>query len=355
MLHRGLVVRQWMAGLMLESRIRRHERVSTRLAALDDCALSDLLDTAGPAGSTVGAGGESSTIQIEGITVFAKRIPLTRRELASPRSTANLFDLPVSCQYGMHPLASPGFGAWRELAANIEVTEGVLNDESAPFALLHHWRVLPGGPPLSAEYEDINAVAAQFGGDPAVRSRIKEMAEATSSLVLFLEHFPDSLLDRLTDPLGMAEALERQLRDATQFLRERQILHMDGHFGNMCADDRRLYVVDFGLATSPRFELTEAEREFVARHQDHDVDYAAMRLVNWLVTTVCGVTVPAGCGPIARDAFVRRCADGNIPHDVPALASGILARHAPAAARMNAFHRKLADGDSSARYAGAAR
>ena len=43
--------------------------------------------------------------------MFAKRIAITDRELAHPRSTANLFDLPVSCQYGMYPLAGPGFGA----------------------------------------------------------------------------------------------------------------------------------------------------------------------------------------------------------------------------------------------------
>lgn len=252
----------------------------------------------------------------------------------------------------MHPLASPGFGAWRELAANLEVTEGVLDGGCESFALLHHWRVLPGSPPLAAEYDDIDAVAAQFGHDPAVRSRIEEMAAADSSLVLFMEHVPDSLLERLSDPSGMAEALERQLLEAVEFLRERQILHMDGHFGNMRADDSRLYVVDFGLATSARFELTEAERGFVDDHQDHDADYAAMRLVNWLATTVCGVTVPADGDPAAREAFVRRCAEGGIPHDVPSPVSGILARHAPAAARMNAFHRKLGDSDPSARYTG---
>lgn len=338
--------------MMLDSRRRRHERVSERLAALDDCALSEFLDDAGSVDRTAGAGGTSGAIEIEGIEVFAKRIPLTRRELGSPHSTANLFDLPVSCQYGLHPLASPGFGAWRELAANLEVTGGVLNGGCQSFALLHHWRVLPSSPPLAAEYEDIDAVAAQFGDDPAVRSRIEEMAAADSSLVLFVEHFPDSLLERLTDPSGMAEAFERQLLEVVEFLRERQILHMDGHFGNMRADDSRLYVVDFGLATSPRFELTEAERGFIDDHQGHDADYAAMRLVNWLVTTVCGVTVRSHGDPFAREAFVRRCAEGNIPHDVPSPVSGILARHAPAVARMNAFHRKLVDGDSSARYSG---
>ncbi|MFD1364018.1 hypothetical protein [Actinoplanes sichuanensis] len=70
--------------------------------------------------------------------VFVTRVPLTDRELAHPRSTANLFDLPVRCQYGMYRLAGPGFGAWRELAANQTVTEGVLTGETESFPLLHH-------------------------------------------------------------------------------------------------------------------------------------------------------------------------------------------------------------------------
>ena len=115
----------------------------------------------------------------------------------------------------------------------------------------------------------------------------------------------------------------------------------------MRADDERIYLVDFGLATSPRFDLSNAERDFVARHLDHDADYAAMRLVNWLVITVCGVPVPASGGPVARNAYVRRCASGDIPQDVPAAVAGILARHAPAAARMNDFCWRLFDGDIS--------
>jgi len=62
--------------------------------------------------NSVGVGGDSVVIDVEGVPVFAKRIPLTDRELANPGSTANLFDVPVYCQYGV---VSPGFSAWREL------------------------------------------------------------------------------------------------------------------------------------------------------------------------------------------------------------------------------------------------
>ena len=56
---------------------------------------------------------------------------------------------------------------------------------------------------------------------------------------------------------------------------------MDGHFGNMRTDMERIYLTDFGLATSPHFDLSTAEHDFVRRHATHDADYAAMLLVNW--------------------------------------------------------------------------
>lgn len=336
---------------MLSARRRRHALVSASLAGRGDDDLATALDAA-PAGA-VGVGGGSSVLDVDGVPVFAKRVPITDRELAHPHSTANLFDLPTSCQYGMHRLAGPGFGAWRELAANTIVTEGVLGGETESFPLLHHWRVLPGRPPVASEHRDIDAIVAQFDDDPAVRTRFEALAGATSSLVLFLEHIPYPLVDTLNDPVGSAETLERQLFEIVAFLRSRELLHMDGHFANMRADDDRVYLVDFGLATSPRFELSGAERDFVERNIGHDAAYAAMRLVNWLVTTVCGVPMPSSGGPVARNAYVRRCATGDIPQDVPAAVADILARHTPAAARMNDFCWRLVDGDVHAQYPGA--
>jgi hypothetical protein len=234
---------------------------------------------------------------------------------------------------------------WRELAANRMVTEAVLSGESESFPLLHHWRVLPGRPPVAPEHHDIDAVVAQFGGDSAVRTRLEELAVAASSLVLFLEYVPYPLLDRLNDPAGQADALERQLFDIVSCLQSRAVLHMDGHFGNLRSDGDRIYLVDFGLATSPTFELSSDERDFVAHHAGHDAAYAAMQLVNWLVTTACGVPMPTHGGPTARNAYVARCASGDVPLDVPVAVAAILRRHAPAAARMNDFHWRLYDGD----------
>jgi hypothetical protein len=335
---------------MLPARRSRHDRVAVTLAALRDVEVASLLRDAPTLG--VGVGGGCSRADVDGVPVFVKRVPITDRELADPYTTANLFDLPAAWQYGMYRLAGPGFGAWRELAANQSVTEGILAGETESFALLHHWRVLPGRPPVAAEHLDIDAVVDQFGGNSAIRARFDALATATASLALFFEHLPNEFPLWLSDPIGRAAMVERQLFEVVAFLRHREILHLDGHFGNIRADNNRLYLADFGLATSPRFDLSDAERDFSHRNADHDADYASMRLVNWLVASVCGVPVPTEGDSVARNLFVQRCATGDIPPDVPAHIAEIIARHAPAAARMNEFCCRLFDGDLHASYPG---
>lgn len=322
----------------------RHRWLSALLTARGDGELASLV-AAGQANG-VGVGGASTILRVDGEPVFAKRIPLTDSELARPQATANLFDLPLHCQYG---IGSPGFTAWRELAANQTVTAGVLAGETESFPLLYHWRVLPGRPPVADEHADVDAVVAAFGGSPAVRARLDALATASRSLVLFFEHIPQSLRGWLRDdPAGKAGVVEQELARIVGFLRDRELLHMDGHFDNMRTDGERIYLTDFGLATSPRFDLSAAEREFARRHVTHDAGYAAMRLVNWLVTAVCGVA--AGGDPLARNEYVHRCAAGHVPEDVPPTVAEILGRHAPAAARMNGFYWRLFGGDVHAEY-----
>jgi hypothetical protein len=323
-----------------------HERASTLLASRRDDELAALVGTASP--GEVGVGGGSAILDLDGMPVFAKWIPLTDREMAHPYCTANLFDLPLFCQYG---IGSPGFGGWRELTANRLVTNAALAGGTSLFPLLHHWRVLPGRPPVGAEHADVDTAVAALGASPFVRARLEALAAASHSLVLFFEYLRYPLVDWLgEDPIGKAPTFERQLAEIVTFLRGHRLLHMDAHFGNMRSDGANAYLTDFGLATSSRFDLSRAERDFVARHADHDSAYASMRLVNWLVTTICGVPVPATGGPVARNEYVRRCAAGHIPDDVPPTVAAILARHAPAAATMNAFYWNLFGGDLNADY-----
>ena len=77
-----------------------------------------------------------------------------------------------------------------------------------------------------------------------------------------------------------------------------------------------------------------------------------MRLVNWLVDSVRGAPAPTRDGIATRNAYVGRCASGDMPHDLPPSVADIIARHATAAAAMNEFHRQLADGNINATYPG---
>lgn len=331
---------------VIPARRARHDKLSAFLASRCDTELAALVETGRP--NSVGVGGGSVVLDVDGVPVFVKRIPLTDRELASPGSTANLFDLPVYCQYGV---GGPGFNAWRELAANLIVTDAVLAGETQSFPVTYHWRVLPGRSPVAAEHADIDTVVDALDDCPAVRARLEALAAASCSLVLFCEYIPHPMVDWLHEnPADKAATAERQLSQIVMFLRDRRLLHMDGHFGNMRTDGERIYLGDFGLATSPYFDLSAVESDFAERHVTHDQGYAAMRLVNWLATDVCGIPVPAGGGPVARNEFVLRCAAGHVPDDVPPVVAAILTRHAPAAAKMNAFYWRLFGGDIHAEY-----
>ena len=132
--------------------------------------------------------------------------------------------------------------------------------------------------------------------------------------------------------------VERTLRARLAFMNGNGLLHFDAHFGNILTDGQRLHSADLGLATSPRFDLSAAESDFVGRHLSHDVCYALTQLVNWLVSNVCGVAAPATGGPVERNDYIRRCAAGAQVVDAPAAVAEMIRRYAPAAVVVNDFY-----------------
>jgi hypothetical protein len=285
----------------------------------------------------------SFAMDVDGVPVFVKRVALTDVEQMWGYTTANLFDLPAFCQYGV---GSPGFGAWRELAANIMATNWVLARQTDAFPLLYHWRVVPGAPPVVPEHRDLDAATAYWGGSDQVRSRLSAVAEAKSSLVLFQEHIPFTLVDWLPTLSGTAlvsayAMVERCLREGITFMNGQGLHHFDAHFGNLLTDGERLYIGDLGLATSHRFNLSDQERAFLGHHRTHDAAYAAMGLVNWIATHVCGYRTPEYRGTPARNEFVRRCAAGHTPPGLAEPFAAILRTYSPVAVVMNAFYWEL--------------
>ncbi|GGJ07574.1 protein kinase family protein [Streptomyces brasiliensis] len=322
----------------LPPRLTAHTDIATALALRSDRELADLVSAGTP------LGGRSVRITAEGRDVFVKRVPLTdvERLPENARSTANLFGLPSFCHYGTGAVGSPGFGAWRELAAHTMTTNWVLAGHCPAFPLLHHWRVLPGPPgPLPDGLADVERAVTYWGGTDQLRERIEALRTATASLTLFLEWIPYTLRDWLdarlrTDAADAACTFAAQGLDTlVDFLDTRELLHLDAHFGNVLTDGRQLYLAGFGLALSPRFQLARDEHDFLERHRHYDRADTARHLVIRLVTALYGYDREEG------DAFVRACADGARPKGIPPAAAELLSRHAPFAATMGEFSRRF--------------
>jgi len=181
------------------ARLLAQRAVSASLARHSHAALRDLVDTAVPMGS--GIGGKSALLQVAGTPVFVKRVPLTdlERQPENVRSTANLFELPGFCQYG---IGGPSFGAWRELAVHILTTNWVLAGDYEGFPLMYHWRVLPDSTPLPEELADVERAVDYWGGGSQVRRRIEALQQSSASVALFLEYIPRNLHEWLGEQMA---------------------------------------------------------------------------------------------------------------------------------------------------------
>lgn len=335
------------------ARLATHGAVSTALSLCSDRRLRELVDAGTPIGS--GIGGQTVLLEVDGNPVFVKQVRLTdlERRPENVRSTANLFELPNSCHYGVGSIGGPGFGAWRELAVQVMTTSWVIAGDHEGFPLMHHWRLLSdSGQPLPEELADVERAVAYWGGGSGIRRRIEAVQQSSASIMLFLEYIPQNLHDWLGVQLEAGgEAAEQacamvddELEAGISFMNARGLLHFDAHFENILTDGSRLYFADYGLAISSRFELTPDEADFFAEHSGYDRHYAVTHLVNWLAVELYGF------GPEERRAFVRSCAQGVPPRGAPAAAATALVRHAPVAAMMGDFYREFRRESRAATY-----
>lgn len=323
------------------ARLARYTAVANTLAVLSDRRLGELVDAAPLLGS--GIGGVAVRMDVDGVPVFVKRIPLTdlERQPEHVMSTANLFDLPTFLQYG---IGSPGFGVWRELAVHAMTTNWVLGGQWDSFPLMYHWRVLarrPSRAATSTADARFPRTVEYWGGSPSVRERYEQIVRAAADVVVFVEYVPQNLAAWLAKQLagdaGTVDAacgmLARHLRADVAFMNSNGLLHFDAHFGNILTDGHRLYFADFGLATSSRFELSGVESAFFHRHRSYDQSLTMTALVNRLVKELAGAS--------DRDEYLRRCAQGREPRDLPPAAAAIVRRYAPLALVANRFYGRL--------------
>ncbi|MGW4940224.1 serine/threonine protein phosphatase [Actinoplanes sp. NPDC004185] len=317
----------------LASRLARHRAVGAALTGLDDTELAARVDAATPLG--VGIGGRTARLDVAGVPVFVKRIPLTDRERRPGHlgSTANVFGLPTCYQYGV---GSTGFGAWRELTTHHTTTQWVRDGVSPRFPLLHHWRVLPSPPARLPDFGD-------WDGDPAVARRLAAIEAATAGVVLFLEFLPWTLHAWLTERFDAGDGeratafADRELRAATEVTRAHGLVHFDAHPGNVLTDGHRLYRADFGLALDRAFDLSPAEVAFLDLHRDWDRWDTRRYLVNWL----CGRLAPQA----GRGAVIRAGGSG-----LPAYARAVITRYGPTVQLLNDFYDRLVAGPKTTPY-----
>ncbi|MEA5367691.1 hypothetical protein VA596_49730 [Amycolatopsis sp., V23-08] len=301
---------------MITTRLARHERIAAELSA------PDLLASATPLGT--GIGGTTWLLRVAGEPVFVKRIALTDVEQRHEGSTADLYGLPPWSHYGV---GSAGGGAWRELAAHRDASEWVRTGACENFPLLHGWCVRPG---LPRPATDLERDVAFWHGDPGVRRRLEALDASATDLVLFLEHLPKTLAEWPDAPL---QQVDEELRHVTGFLATQDVQHFDAHFANIVTDGERLCLTDFGLTLSSRFELSDAEAEFLAEHATHDRGYVLTHLVNRIVRPLREWPHPR-----VRNDFVRACAEGRPVPELPPDAAALLRRYAPLATVVNDFY-----------------
>ncbi|MFJ9742888.1 protein kinase family protein [Streptomyces sp. NPDC101166] len=325
------------------ARVSAHAAVGARLSLFSDRRLETAVSAAPSLGC--GIGGRSAQMEVEGSRVFVKRVPLTDVELRPEhvRSTANLFGLPLCYQYGV---GSAGFGAWRELAAHIMTTSWALRNEYAGFPLLHHWRVLPDSPPAGFldDLGGVEGAVAHWEGSPAIRRRLEAIERSSFSLVLFLEHVPQTLAEWLAgtrdaSPPGRGGEspyrwVEHELLRGTEFMSARGLVHFDAHFANLLTDGRRVYFADFGLASSREFELSPEERDFLTDHLVYDRSYAPSHLLRHHLPQDMR-------GGAEHATFLRRWVGGHRPAHVPSDIAAIIDRHAQHAIVLDDFHHRL--------------
>ncbi len=337
----------------LHARLKKYEIVSTRLTSFTDTVISEILQKVQMHSNWRTTCSMEMVTDIGRVPVFIKTIPLTKREVQSERSTENLFDLPLYYQYGV---GSAGFGVWRELSAYLMSTNWVLTGECQNFPLVYHWRVLAQSPPLitSEQKADLERRFIYWEQSIAIRTLLVEKQNASSVMVIFMECIPETLETWLNNKFAETGKIsdsditmvDTNLKDITTFINSRGLLHFDMHFRNILTDGKRLYLADFGLATSLSFQLSAAELEFFEHHSNYDRSCNAMHLVNWLVIHLFGEE--------KVDAALQEYANGLKVKEFTPLINSMITRYTPAAIIMNDFFRKLRNEKKTTPYPGAA-
>lgn len=201
-------------------------------------------------------------------------------------------------------------------------------------------------------------MVSYWGDSESMGLRLKALAEAKASVMIFLEYVPWNLSAWLGQQLAAGSAamasacamVERGLTVDIPLMNALGLVHGDAHFDNILTDGHRLYFADLGLATSGRFALSPDELSYLHHHASLDRAYVLAKWVNWLIKAFA----PSSASVLERMALVRAVAQGKAAHhlirELPSDVAAIIDRHAPVAMLVNDFYVKLHGESRSAHY-----
>ncbi|HBD7093952.1 TPA: hypothetical protein KLD23_003136 [Legionella pneumophila] len=329
-------------------RIEKYVKISNILACMSNKQLLSALSDS--TAKHQGIGGASVEIEINNVPIFIKKVPITDFELQPDNymSTANIFNLPMCYQYG---IGSAGFGAWRELAAHIMTTNWVITGKCPNFPMMYHWRIIPDsiGKEDLSYWDSQENYFADWENNQQIKFRIDSLNQANTSILLFLEHFPKNLYQHLNEILAQSKPLSDSskylkklittFRSTLDFMSTNDFLHMDAHFHNVLADDETIYLSDFGLALSKKFDLSATELNFFEDNRNYDRCSFSVNLLHGILTSYV-----RDCN---WDQTLQDYHNNKLTVNVPKEINELLLRHTPIAEEMHKFYREIQKDKSS--------
>lgn len=229
--------------------------------------------------------------------------------------------------------------------------------EADCFPLLLGWRIVDLACPVDLDEFDGPAPRRRWGAHwPEVHSRITEMRTATRSMVLFLEHVPETLGAWLRRSLAagtgasvLADAVG-QIIEAATWMESRGFQHFDVHPGKILVREGRLLFADFGLALHREFELTPEERSAMAAHGGYDRDTGITQLFHWVLVEL-GMTSGAQRLALLRAAAADPTTAALDPvRGALGESTDLIARHARVAVGITEMFGALLQDASAARF-----
>jgi serine/threonine protein kinase len=215
--------------------------------------------------------GVNKTVKINNKKVFIKAIPIAGKILKHVHDTSNIYDLPEYYNYGY---GSAGVNPWRELLMHIQTTNYVLNGTCDFFPMMYHYRVIKddNNDQISSGLEQ--KLMDRWDNNKNIIKYLEDRINAKHKIVLFLEYIPHVAYKYLNKNPSFVSDFYKQSKSIIKFCNKNGILHNDAHLGNFIIDnDEKVYLTDFGLSLSKKFDLDKQEIKFMKMNKNLDRVY----------------------------------------------------------------------------------